>query len=120
MPSNTPHPAFLLCTGLAVAGAIGSASTAIHTSNCKDEQGSSNACTIKNQVTAESMTAIAVSSLALAIAGVGFQLVGTRKSASPQQPPMPYPVASGPPNVPPGVPYPAPMPPPRPEPPQQG
>jgi hypothetical protein len=97
MRSNDPHPAFIGCLGLAMVGVIVSVMMSAHFSNCKAEQGSSESCTTKNQVRVDATTTWALCSVVVAIAGLGFQLTGAKKSAPAPPPPAPYPIAGGPP-----------------------
>ncbi len=108
MPSKTKtNPLFAVClfiaagcAGLAVLGAF-------QASDCQvpDSTGisNSNACSVNNQLNMDASIAFALVGVVFAVGAVGFQIGHLKSPAAP--PPVPFPMAGGPP-------YPGPVPPP--------
>lgn len=121
MRIKAPHPVFIICSVAVLACLFVAVVEAVFSSHCRgpDDQGSSETCTMKNQVKVDASITYTLAGLAFAIVGVGFQF-STREPDLASPPRAPFPAAGGPPwygNVPPG---PTPIPPPHGPPPGQG
>jgi hypothetical protein len=105
MRGNNAHPLFIVCFILAVFGGGLASLTAIQKSNCDPPSSyqPDDPCTVSNEVMEEASIVLALSSLIFAIGAVGFQIGHLKSPAAP--PPVPFPMAGGPP-------YPGPVPPP--------
>lgn len=98
MRTRGPHPVFIICVIVALLGALGAAVNAIGASNCDgtNTYRPDNPCNAKHQVLEDSSVAIALSSLVVAIVGVGFQI---GRSGPSVPPPLPqFPGTAGPPH----------------------
>ncbi len=90
-----PHPLFVCCFLLALMGAGLATVMAIDTSDCGTSFSAHSSCAGNTQATEQAANTIAIVSLVVVLGGIGFQM--GRSPAPVMPPPVPFPVAGGPP-----------------------